>query len=186
MNLKTLTYLALGGLLALTAATAVAAPRTVTDPKAPRELSGDSPVQVRWSDPAQFTEIRRSPNRWEAERGNWVQDLAEYLRTTAAKRLAPGQTLEVTIADIKRAGDYEPQHGPRGQDIRIMKDIYPPRITLGYVLRDAQGNVLKQSAEEKLVDMGYLSGGGLLSDTDSLRYEKRMLDMWLRKLLPKA
>ena len=187
MNLKPLMTAALGGLLALATLGASAAPRTVTDPQAPRALSGDSPVQVSWSDPAKFTELRSSANRWEAERGNWVYDLAAYIRTTAAPRLAPGQTLEVTINDIKRAGDYEPQHGPRAQDIRIMKEIYPPRMTLAYVLKDAQGNVVKESAEEKLIDMGYLSSGvGLLSDSDSLRYEKRMLKDWLRKVLPTA
>lgn len=187
MNLKTLMTAALGGLLALATLSAAAAPRTVSDPKAPRALDVEGPVQVKWTDPAKFTELRNSSNRWEAERGNWVYDLAKYIRTTAAKRLAPGQTLDVTITDIKRAGDYEPQHGPRAQDIRIMKDIYPPRMTLDFVLKDAQGNVVKQGTGEKLIDMGYLSTGvGLLSDSDPLRYEKRMLNDWLRKVLPAA
>lgn len=187
MNLKTLMTAALGGLLALSTLSAVAAPRTVTASNAPGSLEREGPVQVRWTDPAKFTELRNSSNRWEAERGNWVYDLALYIRTTAAKRLAPGQTLDVTITDIKRAGDYEPQHGPRAQDIRIMKDIYPPRMTLDYVLKDAQGKVLKQGTGEKLIDMAYLSTGvGLRSDSDPLRYEKRMLDNWLRKVLPTA
>lgn len=187
MNLKTLMTAALGGLLALATLSVAAAPRTVTDPKAPTELKEEGPVQVRWTDPSKFTEIRNSSNRWEAERGNWVYDLAKHIRTTAAERLAPGQTLDVTITDIKRAGDYEPQLGPRAQDIRIMKDIYPPRMTLDYVLKDAQGNVVKQGTGEKLIDMGYLStGAGLRSDSDPLRYEKRMLDNWLKKVLPAA
>ncbi len=186
MNLKTLITAALGGLLALATLSVAAAPRTVTDPKAPRALEQEGPVQVRWTDPAEFAELRNNSNRWEAERGNWVYDLARYLRTTAAKQLAPGQTLDVTITDIKRAGDYEPQH-VRAQDIRIMKDIYPPRMTLDYVLKDAQGNVLKQATGEKLMDTGYLStGAGLLSNSDPLRYEKRMLKDWLRKVLPTA
>ncbi|MGH8038110.1 MAG: DUF3016 domain-containing protein, partial [Stenotrophomonas sp.] len=163
---------------------ASAAPRTVTAPDAPRALTGESPVQVTWTDPAQFTEIRNSPNRFEAQSGNWVYQLASYLRSSAAKRLAPGQTLEVKITDIKRAGDFEPQHGPRTSDIRIMRNIYPPRITLSFVLRDASGGVIRESSEEKLIDMGYLSNTGLLSNNDPLRYEKRMLDDWLRRLLP--
>ncbi len=186
MNLKTLMTAALGGLLALATLSVAAAPRTVTDPNAPRALEVEGPVQVKWTDPAKFTELRNSANRWETERGNWVFDLATYIRTTATKRLAPGQTLDVTITDIKRAGDYEPQH-TRAQDIRIMKDIYPPRMTLDYVLKDAQGNVLKQATGEKLIDMGYLSTGvGLRSNSDPLRYEKRMLDNWLKKVLPAA
>jgi len=182
MNRKPLLAGALGCLMLL-AGCASAAPRTVTAPDAPRALTGDSPVQVTWTDPAQFTEIRNSSNRFEAQSGNWVYDLASYLRSSASKRLAAGQTLEVQITDIKRAGDFEPQHGPRTNDIRIMRDIYPPRITLTFVLRDASGGVIDQG-EQKLIDMSYLSNTGLLSNNDPLRYEKRMLDDWLRRLLP--
>jgi hypothetical protein len=159
---------------------ASAAPRSVTDPQAPRALSGDGPVKVSWTDPAQFTEIRQSSNRFEAERGDWVQQLAQYAQKTASKQLQPGQTLEVTITDIKRAGDYEPWHGPRGTDIRILRDIYPPRITLSYTLRDARGQVLAE-AERKLSDSSYLHNIGLQRDTDPLRYEKRLLDDWAQR-----
>ncbi|WP_421569080.1 DUF3016 domain-containing protein [Stenotrophomonas sp. PD6] len=182
MNRKPLLAGALGCLMLLVGC-ASAAPRTVTAPDAPRALTGESPVQVTWTDPAQFTEIRSSSNRFEAQSGNWVYELASYLRSSAAKRLAPGQTLEVQITDIKRAGDFEPQHGPRTNNIRIMRDVYPPRITLTFVLRDASGGVINEG-EQKLIDMNYLGNIGLRSDSDPLRYEKRMLDDWLRRLLP--
>jgi hypothetical protein len=182
MNCKPLLAGALSCLLLLVGC-ASTGPRTVTDPQAPRALTGESPVQVKWTDPAQFTEIRSSSNRFEAQSGNWVQQLADYLRSSGSRRLPPGQTLEVEITDIKRAGDFEPQHGPRTNDIRIMRDIYPPRISLTFTLRDANGGVLRQG-EEKLIDMNYLGNTGLLSNSDPLRYEKRLLDDWLRRLLP--
>lgn len=174
------TALLLAGVLV--AAGAIAAPRTVTDPEAPRALQADGPVSVKWDDPAKFTEIRQSSNRFEAERGDWVQQLARYVQTTAAKPLQPGQTLDVTLVDIKRAGDYEPWHGPRGRDIRIMRDIYPPRITLQYTLKDASGRIISEG-DARLSDTGYLQGGGLLSDSDPLRYEKRLLNDWVKRQL---
>lgn len=167
---------------ALVAGGASAAPRTVTDPEAPRALQADGPVSVKWDDPAKFTEIRQSTNRFEAERGDWVQQLARYLQTTAAKPLQPGQTLDVTLVDIKRAGDYEPWHGPRGRDIRIMRDIYPPRISLQYTLRDASGRIVSEG-DARLSDTGYLHNIGLKSDSDPLRYEKRLIDDWVRRQL---
>lgn len=179
MNRKPLVAGLLTCLLVIGSATA-AGPRTVTDPQAPRALSGDGPVKVSWTDPAQFTEIRQSTNRFEAQRGNWVQQLATYVQTSAGKQLQPGQTLEVTLTDIKRAGDYEPWHGPRGNDIRILRDIYPPRIALTFTLTDAQGQVLAQG-ERKLSDSGYLHNIGLQRDTDPLRYEKRLVDEWVRR-----
>lgn len=157
-----------------------AGPSDVTDPEAPRSLPADGPVDVRWTDPAQFTEIRRSGNRREARRGDWVHDLAEYLRKRASDRLPDGQRLEVTITDIARAGNYEPWHGINADSIRFMRDVYPPRITLDFKLVGADGNVLAQGTRE-LSDIAYLQRGSPLADSDQLRYEKRLIDDWLRK-----
>ena len=169
--------------LALLVAGPVAAKsRNVTDADAPRSLPAEGPVSIDWTDPAQFSDIRYSGNRWEAKRGNWVEQLAQHLRKSALKRLPPGESLQVTITDIKRAGDYEPWHGLQMQDVRFMRDIYPPRVSLQFTLTDAQGQVIDQG-ERKLVDSSYLYGGTRLSDTDPLRYEKRLLDDWLRREL---
>lgn len=155
----------------------------VTDPDLPRSLPAQGPVSVQWTDPVQFSEIRDSLNRTESRRGDWVRQVAEYLRTAAAKRLQPGQHLDVTITDIKRAGAYEPWQGINAQSIRFMRDIYPPRLTLDFILTGADGQILAQGTR-KLSDMGYLSKGIVASDSDPLRYEKRLIDDWLRKELP--
>ena len=181
MKIPALATFALVGLFAAGAASA-GPTRNVTDPAAPRALPAEGPVQVQWTDPANFTELRHSRNRWEAQRGNWVNTLANHLRTRAARQLPDGQQLAVTITDIKRAGDYEPWHGLQMQDVRFMRDIYPPRVSLQFTLTDAQGQVIDQG-ERKLVDSSYLYGGTRLSDTDPLRYEKRLLDDWLRREL---
>lgn len=155
-----------------------AAPRTVVDAEAPRALQDTRPVQVAWTDPAQFTELRYSRNRWEAERGDWVRQLAEHLQQSAAEALPPGQRLEVLVTDIKRAGDFEPWGGISMNDVRIMRDIYPPRMSLQFTRYDATGAVLDQGAR-KLVDMGYLTQSSF--GNDPLRYEKRLIDDWVRQ-----
>lgn len=160
--------------------TAQARVRTVTDAQAPRALPSEGPVDVRWTDPAQFSDIRHSGNRWEAERGDWVNQLASYFRKSAARQLPEGQHLSVTLTDVKRAGQYEPWHGPRFDDVRIVKDIYPPRISFDYTLTDANGQVIDQG-QRKLVDSAFLTGGTRLNDSDSLRYEKQMIDDWVRR-----
>jgi len=154
--------------------------RTVTDPTAPRALPAEGPVSVKWTDPAQFTEIRYSGNRFEAQQGNWVQSLAEYFRTSAGKQLPAGDRLDITITDIKRAGEYEPSHGPRGHDVRIVKDLYPPRISFSYVWTGANGQVIDQG-EKKLIDTAFLTSTLPFNDTDPLRYEKNMIDDWSRR-----
>jgi hypothetical protein len=180
--MRTLTVTGLGLACLLAVAGAHAKPRNVSDPEAPRALPTEGTVQVQWTDPAQFTELRNSRNRWEAQRGDWVVTLAEHLRKQADKRLPEGQKLDVTITDIKRAGDYEPWHGPQMDDVRFLRDIYPPRITLQFTLTDANGQVIDQG-ERRLSDTGYLFNSSLPSNTDPLRYEKRLLDDWLRREL---
>ena len=162
-----------------------AKPRMVTDPDAPRSLPVDGAVQVDWTDPAQFSEIRQSGNRWEAQRGDWVVQLAKYLQSSAAKRLPAGEQLQVTLTDINRAGDYEPWRGPNLQEARIVRDIYPPRISLTFKRTDAQGNVIAEG-DRKLVDSAFLTGSSLFGASDALRYEKSLLDDWLRKELKPA
>ena len=170
-----------GILLALFIAGPVTAKsRNVTDPDAPRSLPAEGPVSVDWTDPAQFSDIRYSGNRWEAKRGNWVEQLAQYLQKSAVKKLPPGEQLQVTITDIKRAGQYEPWHGPNLQDTRFVRDIYPPRISLTFKRTDAQGNVIDQG-ERKLVDSAFLMGNSMLGDRDPVRYEKGLLDYGLRR-----
>ena len=176
-----------GILLALFLAGPVAAKsRNVTDPDAPRSLPAEGSVSVDWTDPTQFSDIRYSGNRWEAQRGNWVEQLAQHLQKSAAKKLPPGEKLQVTITDIKRAGQYEPWHGPNLQNTRFVREIYPPRVSLTFKHTDAQGNVIDQG-ERKLVDSGFLMGNSMFGDSDPLRYEKGLLDDWLRKeLKPKT
>jgi len=169
----------------LGAAAAEARVRTVTDPNAPRALPADGPVSVQWQDPAQFSEIRFSGNRFESQRGDWVTQLADYFRTSAAKQLPPGDRLDITITDIKRAGEYEPWHGPRSQDIRVVKDVYPPRIRFNYVWTGANGQVIEQG-EKRLIDSAFLTNTLVINNTDQLRYEKQMIDDWSRSQFRQA
>jgi hypothetical protein len=173
--------LLLTALLGLTAALpGMARQKDVTDPALPRSLPDNGgAVSVSWTDPAKFSELKYSGNRWESKRGNWVVTLAEHLRDESAKRLARGQTLQVTITDIERAGRYEPTVRPGLDDIRIVKDIYPPRMTFNFTLKGPDGQVLAEG-ERKLVDHGFLNGSSI-SNNDNLRYEKRMIDDWARR-----
>lgn len=168
--------------LALAASSATSAVRNVTDPNAPRALPEAGPVNVRWEDPSKFTELRYTSNRWEASRGNWVQELAEYMRDRAQRQLPPGQRLDVDILDIRRAGSFEPWHGPDLQYTRIIRDIYPPRMTLNVRLTDADGNVIAQG-ERRLSDSGFLMSDSSSLNSDPLRFEKRLIDRWISREL---
>lgn len=178
MNIRSFFRIA-GLALLLTGASQAVAATTVTDPDKPRQLEDDGPVSVSWDDPAGFTEIRYSGNRWEAEQGNWVEQLAEHMRKQVGKFLPEGQRMDIHITDIDRAGRYEPRVGDLDR-VRIVRDIYPPRLSFTFTRTGANGQVLDQG-ERKLSDMAYLSRTSVAYNTDNLAFEKRLIDDWVRR-----
>ncbi len=137
-------------------------------------------VNVSWAPSDTLSEVKQN----QARRGwlrpeEWTKELGTYLVQRADAQLPPGQHLDVTIDDIKLAGDYEPWRGPDAQDIRVMKDIYPPRIDLHYRLIGADGKTLRES-HSKLRDLSYLQNNVMPTDNDPLRYDKRLIDRWVK------
>lgn len=150
---------------------------------APRALPEQGPVSVSWADPATFSEARITASHPLLQQGNWLPDLAQYMRREAERRLPPGDTLQLTILDVQRAGRYEGWQGPNLQDTRIVRDIYPPRMTLRFRQVDANGQVVAEG-ERKLIDPAFMANASPGSAGDSLRYEKGLVDSWLRREFP--
>lgn len=169
--------------LALASCATAGGGRNMLSADAPRALPASGPVSVAWANPAEFSEITASGNRQAAAQGDWLVQLAQYMRKQAARQLPPGYRLELVIEDIKRAGQYEPWRGVGAQDVRIIRDLYPPRMTVRFRELDASGKVVAEGRRQ-LTDPAFLVNSGMVNDTDPLRYEKRMIDTWLRREFP--
>ena len=138
-------------------------------------------VTVTYDHPAQFTEAKKV--RSLAPRlidDDYLKILKSYMEDRASKMLPPGERLAIVVTDIDRAGNFEPWRPYPLRDVRIVKDIYPPRIDLRFQLFDANGKVIREGAR-KLRDPGFMYDGLATSSNDSLRYEKGLIDRWLRK-----
>lgn len=136
-------------------------------------------VTVTWSDPADFSDRRENPGFRRDRPELWLGQLAQHLQRRADRALPAGERLSVTFTDIKRAGTYEPWRGPLWDDVRIVKDLYPPRIDLHFTLTDANGAELA-GGDRTLRDPAFLSRDVPVHD-DPLRFEKRLLDDWVRR-----
>lgn len=141
-------------------------------------------IKVSWSNPVDFADAHESYGVDRDRPEDWLSDLARHLRYRADRTLGSGQRLDVTFTDIKRAGTFEPWRGPRWDEIRVIKDIYPPRIDLRYLLTSDDGSVLAQG-ERQLRDNAFLMHD-TTNASDPLRFEKRMLDDWLRREFAKS
>ncbi len=135
-------------------------------------------VSVSWTDAARFSDARDSRDTL-AMREAWVSELGRHLAERAAEQLPPDQKLEVRFTDIQRAGGYEPWRGPQADRVRIVRDVYPPRIALEFSQLAADGRVV-HSGRRELRDLGFLTRPNRYA-SDPLGHEKLLLDDWVRK-----
>lgn len=140
-----------------------------------------SPVAVNFFQPEKFTDVRDSMMGSEKGRDAILEELRRFIVKRAESLLPPGHTLTITFLDVDLAGDYEFWRGPNMQDVRIVKDVYPPRFLFRFEIKDDTGQVLKDG-ERRLTDLAFMQRL-TLDRQDPLRYEKDLLGDWVRSEL---
>lgn len=141
-------------------------------------------AEVNFFEPEKFTDVRDSYTG-DYERTSYLDGIRNHLLEQAKYYVPEGHMLSVTFTDIDMAGDFEPWRGPRFSDIRIVKDMYPPRIALAFRLVDAEGNVVKEGKRE-LRDLSFMMKITMSFRDDPVRHEKALLDDWLRDEFPRV
>jgi hypothetical protein len=132
-----------------------------------------SPVEVNFDKPAEFTDFTQSYSSRDYGQDGLMDQFREFLQERIAPRLATGQRVVVT---------FEPWRGPRADDIRIVKDIYVPRVKLEFRLLNADGSVAAEGQRD-LKNLGFMMSTPF-PQSDSLRWDKDMLNDWVRREFP--
>lgn len=117
----------------------------------------------------------RDAFRSQAERDATFRDLARDLQRRLDRRLPPGRDVRVTLIKVRPAGRFEPWRTGM-EDVRVLRDVTPPRIELRYQVRE-RGRVVAES-DETVTDMDYLSNPSSRMSSDRLAHEKALLDDW--------
>ena len=143
-------------------------------------VTEDGVVKIVWQSPKDFRDIESSGEIQSRYEKRLFETLTENINKAAAKILKPNQKLEMTVTNVDLAGDMRPTFGATADDLRVIKDIYPPRMAFSYQVLE-NGKVII-AGDEKLSDMGFLSG--IQSQTDKpFMYETQMLADWLKKTI---
>ena len=166
--MKTLPY-TLTALLGMTAIVGVQA----ADQKMP------SRVEVNFVEPENFTDAADGQRGSDFGREKKLDELRDYLVRRAPSFIPQGQRLEITITDVDLAGEIEPWLSPQAHDVRLIKDIYHPRIDLSYKLIDAATGAVVKEAKSRLRDITF-NMNIYPNRNDPRVYEKGLLDNWLR------
>lgn len=132
----------------------------------------DDVLIVSFIHPERFTDARIA--RLEGPDTNYIEFqrlLTVHIAGLAARRLKPGEQLEIQVldADISSPGLY----------FRYVRFLRWPRINVHYMLR--RGDQVLADRDEVISDMSYLSRPNRYPSVDPLRYEKAMLDRWFDK-----
>jgi hypothetical protein len=167
MNRKILTLVSILSLLAAGAIFGANADKPTT-----------ADVTVIFDHPEKFTDVKDAYLPTDEGRDAILEQIRQFVVTRAKSYLRDGQKLEVKFTDIDLAGEFEPQRGPRFDNVRIVKEIYFPRLTLEFKLTGADGRVISEGKRE-LSDQAFQMRLAF-PPSDSLRYEKSILDDWLR------
>jgi hypothetical protein len=139
-------------------------------------------VQVTYIRPETFRDVGDNGRvTTDKRRDTLLGELARHVERNAAPRIPAGSTLSIAVTDVDMAGDFEWWRGPRADHVRIVKDVYPPRISLGFRLVHASGNTLAEGRRE-LTDPAFLTS--IEYRNDLLRHEKKLLDDWLAREFP--
>ena len=137
-----------------------------------------SRIEVIFSHPENFTDAANEQRGSDFGRDGNLAELKTYLERQATALVPEGQKLTVTVTDVDLAGEIEPWRSGQGHDVRIVKDIYSPKIDLSFKLTDASGAVVKEG-ERKLRNPTFLMDIQPNRD-EPLVYEKALLKNWVR------
>lgn len=130
-------------------------------------------VEVKWTDPSKYRDVDAGNENRKSFQERTFKNLDEHFAKLAAD-LTENQKLVIEVTDLDLAGDVNIGGINR---MRIIKEIYFPRINFSYQLINADKSV-ELSGEISLKDMNFMQGSNLRYRSDSLGYEKKMLDKW--------
>ena len=141
-------------------------------------------TEVIFLHPEKFSDVRDSNMGSDKGRDGILQQLKDFIVQRTKAYVPAGQQLIITVTDVDLAGDFEPWRGPEMTDVRVVKDIYPPKIDLEYKLTGPGGKVVK-TGQRQLRDLAFQMKLSINRD-DPLRYEKALLEDWLRSDFPRV
>ncbi len=151
---------------------------------AARDAKTDYRTTVNFVHPDKFTDAKDHYMPTDSGRDAILDQLRQYLQQRGQNYVPAGDKLEVDFTDVDLAGDFEPWRGPMMDDVRIVKDIYPPRFELSFKLTGPNGEVIKEGTR-KLTDLSF-QWNISINVNDPLRFEKQLLDGWMRDEFPRA
>ncbi|AZN35320.1 DUF3016 domain-containing protein [Iodobacter ciconiae] len=135
-------------------------------------------AKITWQSPERYSDIRAAHERQDRFQERLFKHFDNVFASLAAL-LPDNALLEITITDFDLAGEINPQASHNFNEIRIIKEIYNPKITFNYIFSH-EGRIVSNT--ENLRDMNYMSGISRSSHRKEFEFEEKMLKAWFSRL----
>lgn len=133
---------------------------------------------ILWESPENFSDMTYRDTNLEKDRIAVMKDLERYFIDVSEKVILPSNTLTVKITDVDLAGEFEPWR-MRAYDVRIIRSVYPARLSFKYTLTAEDGSVIAEGVES-LHDNTMLAP--FYPGFEDYPYVKDLFKTWVRKL----
>lgn len=147
-------------------------------PAGPDPVTEKGVVKITWQEPTKYTDIVATGQLQSRFENKLFNTLTDELNGIASKVLKPGEVLMMDVTNVDLAGDVRPSFGETATNIRVVKDVYPPKINFRYKIM--QGNRVVMSGNEKLQDMFFMGGIQPVVQRPFM-YESNLLRHWFNK-----
>ena len=137
-------------------------------------------AKVTWQNPDKYTDID-SGNQGKKSMLRSIDKSFSKEFSELASKLPAGYQLLVTVTDLDLAGEVDPIPSRMMDQIRVLKDIYFPKISFDYQVLSTGGVSVLEGKALTLKDMQYLSSTRSAQSSDSYYYERKMIREWFRK-----
>lgn len=135
-------------------------------------------VKITWQEPKKFRDIKSSGELQSRFENRMFETLTKELNKEASKSLKPNQKLDLVVTDVDMAGDMRPTFGATSNDLRVVKEIYPPRISFSYQVLEGEQVVI--AGDEKLTNLNFMNDIRPVNDRP-FSHETRLLTEWFDK-----
>ncbi|MDQ8185706.1 DUF3016 domain-containing protein [Pelagicoccus sp. SDUM812002] len=152
----------IGSLLTISAATSLSA----------------ASLEIKFDEPERFSDFEQSGLYTDKLPDEFREELQTEVASDLNRTLPDGAHLQITFQDIDMAGEYEPWR-PQAYDVRIVRDVYPPRLKFHYKVVAPDGTIMTEGLAQ-LTDNSFLWNlHSPESHSESFYHEQELVENWV-------
>lgn len=143
--------------------------------------AAEAPITVEFVNPEDYTDFGTRYQPSEEDRQALADAFRKELLPVARRYVPEGHHLTLRFLDIDMAGDFEPHRGAAMTDVRIMRPVYAPSLSVEYRVTGPSGDVVS-SGRRRITDLTYQNVVTFRRD-ERLFYETELATQLIREIM---